>query len=80
MFFYESNPQLDEDLFDFTESDRRFLNLSQRYNKKVGLKTHKYIHFTCMLQKDDFKIATKELFVDIIDVITLRSIEAVSIY
>ena len=80
MFFYESNPQLDEDLFDFTESDRRFLNLSQRYNKRVGLKTHKYIHFTCMLQNDDFKRATKELFVDIIDIITLRSIEAVNIY
>ena len=80
MFCYELKPNLAEDLFDFTESDRRFINLSKRYNKRMVMRRHIYTHFTCMLQDDDCKIAIQELFCDIMNIITLRLMQAVGIF
>ena len=80
MFFMKSKPHLTEHLFDFTESDRRFISLSQKYDKRKGmLERHVYSHFTCMIQNDNFPKIVKELFSDITDIITLRLFQSVSV-
>ena len=80
MFYYELKPDLDEDLFDFNESDQRFINLSERYTKRMALKRQIFTHFTCMLKNDDCKTAIKDLFADIIENNMIRQMDAVSIY
>ena len=80
MFFIKSKPHLAEHLFDFKESDRRFISLSQKYDKRKGmLERHVYSHFTCMLQNNNFPNTVKELFCDITDIISLRLFQSVSL-